>query len=96
MCEEEDADKAPDDKPTIIIDGTVSFTEKEVMSMLSANREIVILNDWRFGKTELNTQVIKACIKEIDDSLLKSAKKQKEKPFYETLNDQKRRRSWRR
>jgi hypothetical protein len=92
MAKENSSDSG-EDKPIIIFDGA-SFTEKQLLSIMTIDRRIVASNGRRTGKIEFSARFVEALVKSVNAEMLKSA--EKPKPFYETLNEQKRRRSWRR
>lgn len=86
-----DAKTDPDNRGenrVIIIDGTFSFSKEQITSMLANPQTTGVRMGRQTGKIEFNTKFVEA--------LVKSVNAEKPKPFHETLNDQKRRRSWRR
>lgn len=87
----------PNEMMTIIVGGSEEPLSKKIEAALhNLERDKLLVTGRRLGKQELSKRVLEAAISEINEDLIKSAKQQKEKPFYETLNEQKRRRSWRR
>lgn len=74
-------------KTIIVFDGFNPFNMKLLNDLLSG-----IAPTQCTGKSQHALQVINECITEIDGAFVQSANKQKERPFYEIINEKKARR----